>query len=119
MSAIANSPLPDATRGSIQCCINNTTYLLQPGVDGAVLTPQANAANGSGLQWVTDLDLVSLAVVFGLTAGTVNASGTIGAFGSTGPSSQPAFPGTATGTDAAVINAIVTFLAAYGFCASS
>ena len=35
------------------------------------------------------------------------------------PVSQPLFPGTATGTDAAVINAIVAILSGYGLCAAS
>ncbi|HKM53707.1 MAG TPA: hypothetical protein VJY33_09875 [Isosphaeraceae bacterium] len=104
--------------------IDNTTYLLAPGPDNCVLTTNANAADGTGLAWSSSPTLNNLSVNGDLNAPSIFASSVyttygIGVWGAAPPSTQPAFPGTATGTDAAVINAIVTFLAAYGFCASS
>ncbi len=49
------------------------------------------------------------------TTGSINIGGSIGVNGAT-PPAKAAHPGTATGTDAAVINAIVTILKNLGFC---
>jgi len=110
--------------------IGNSEQLLLPSYDGSVLTCLANAADGTGLQWTSTLSLSQLSVggeiltnnevVVGTgTSQVAIANGCIGVFGTTPPASQPAFPGTATGTDKNIVNAIVTLLAAYGFCASS
>jgi hypothetical protein len=123
MAGLVNSdPLPCAQRGSLICMLNNGTYLLPPGNDGMTLICQANAPSGAGLAWTLNpsFDNVSAALlsVTEIVGGRCNLSGGFSVYGAT-PPAQAAFPGTATGTDAAVINAIVAFLAAYGFCASS
>jgi len=110
--------------------IGNSEQLLPPSYDGSVLTCLANSADGTGLQWTSTLSLAQLSVggeiltnnevVVGTgTSQVAIANGCIGVFGTAPPVTQPAFPGTATGTDKDIVNAIVTLLAAYGFCASS
>jgi hypothetical protein len=78
------------------------------------------------LAWVDPGDITTLIIdtmtvttldVTTLNAGTGAFSGPIGANGAT-PPSQAAFPGTATGSDAVVINAIVAILVGLGLCAS-
>jgi len=127
---IGTQALPDAGRGSIQTMIGNTEQLLLPSYDGTVLTCLANSADGTGLLWTSTLSLSQLSVggeifgdnqvVVGTGASQVTiGNGSIGVFAASPPVTQPAFPGTATGTDKNIVNAIVTLLAAYGFCASS
>ncbi len=127
---IETQALADAGRGSICTMIGNKGQLFPPSYDGSVLTCLANSADGTGLQWTSTLSLSQLSVggeIFGdnqVIVGTGSSqvtigSGSIGVFAVSPPVSQAAFPGTATGTDKNIINAIVTLLAAYGFCASS
>jgi len=110
--------------------IGNTEQLLLPSYNGSVLTCLANAADGTGLEWTSTLSLSQLSVageissnsqvIVGTGASQVAiGNGSIGVFAASPPATQPAFPGTATGTDKNIVNAIVTLLAAYGFCASS
>jgi len=110
--------------------MGNTEQLLLPSYDGSVLTCLANAADGTGLEWTSTLSLAQLSVggeifgdnqvVVGTGASQVTiGNGSIGVFAASPPVTQPAFPGTATGTDKNIVNAIVTLLASYGFCASS
>jgi hypothetical protein len=68
-------------------------------------------------QVTTILATVTTADITTLNAGTGAFSGPIAANGAT-PPTQAAFPGTATGSDAVVINAIVAILVALGLCAS-
>ncbi len=110
--------------------MGNVEQLLLPSYDGSVLTCLANAADGTGLEWTSTLSLSQLSVggeissnnevIIGTGASQVAiGNGSIGVFAASPPVTQPAFPGTATGTDKNIINAIVTLLAAYGFCSSS
>ncbi len=125
MAIDVSQALPAAGRGSIQCKMDSTTYLLPVGPVNSVLTTSPNAADGTGLAWSTSPSVQYLTINQNLTvnqdlnANFVLSTTGISLFGASAVVTQPAFPGTATGTDAAVINAIVTFLAAYGFCASS
>jgi len=122
---VSSFALPDAARGSIVTYIGNNVQFVKPSADQSVLTCQANSADGTGLQWVTslkllDLQTTTLEVGQTVTVG-INVSVTygLGVFGVTPPTSQPVFPGTAAGSDATVINAIVAILSGAGLCASS
>lgn len=68
-------------------------------------------------QVTTELATVTTADITTLNGGTGAFSGPIAANGAT-PPAQAAFPGTATGTDAAVLNAVVAILVSLGLCAS-
>ncbi len=120
-----------ANRGSVVCMIDNNSYLLPPSLDGQVLTCLANAPDGSGLSWTTNVTANSLTVNV-VTAETVNStiltgarlalSAGLGLFSVVPPDSIQAFPGTADGTaadDATILNAVIQILINYGFCASS
>jgi hypothetical protein len=69
-------------------------------------------------QVTTTLATVTTANITTLSAGTGAFTGPIAANGAT-PPTQAAFPGTAAGTDAVVINKIVAILVGLGFCAAS
>ena len=126
MAVQSSAGLPDSSRGSIVTMISNREQFLLPSTDNSVLTCSANAPDGTGLLWTQTLNLPGFTltcgplVCTGITA-SANIQGkySIGIYNVTPPTSQPVFPGTATGTDATVINAIVALLASFGFCASS
>ncbi len=126
MAVQSTAGLPDSTRGSIVTVVSNRQQLLTPSTDNSVLVCSANAVDGSGLLWTKTLDLTGFTftcgplICTGITAAAnIQGKYSIGIYDVTPPTSQPAFPGTASGTDATVINAIVALLASFGFCASS
>ena len=82
------------------------------GTDGYVLTCSAAAAEG--VAWAAPYTLPAA-----LTGTTLVVTGGIATNGVTTPPAKAAFPGTASGTDATVINAITAILVALGFCAAS
>ncbi len=78
--------------------------------------PTGSAAAPSEITLAGGLTFVDATLSVGaLTPTSVAASGGIAANGAT-PPTQAANPGTASGTDATVINAIVTILTDLGFC---
>ncbi len=87
------------TGGTFQWLNNNTPFLYFP--------------PGSTFQFGTGL--ASTGCVMELSSGGVNFTGPIGVNGAT-PPAKAAPPGTATSSDAAVINAVVTILRNLGFC---
>lgn len=86
--------------------------------DGHIVDLNEHISTGGG-----DLTRFEVQINVGPTAilcdsgGNAQWPGSIGVFGTTGPGSQPASPGTATGTDAVMINKIKTILEDYGMCA--
>lgn len=87
---------------------------LAVGTDGYVLTCSTTAAEG--VAWAAPY---SYTLPAALTGTTLVVTGGIATNGVTTPPAKAAFPGTAAGTDAAVINAITAILVALGFCAAS
>ncbi len=90
---------------------------------GLSCIPSATGSARKGLIWAADnnayrtlyLNSFDGTSYGALSAGTASFTGAIGANGAT-PPAKAAAPGTATSTDAAVINAIVTILKNLGFC---
>ncbi len=123
MAFDATQALPAAGRGSIQCKMDSTTYLLPAGPDNSILTASANAADGTGLAWSSSPILQYLQINQNLTvnedvqANFLGSTTGMGLFGST-VVSQPAYPGTGVDNNADTINAIVAILVSYGLCAS-
>ncbi len=78
---------------------------------------QVGLVNGSyaGIMLGQETYLYRLSANVLATTGSINIGGSIGVNGAT-PPAQAAHPGTATSTDAGVINAIVTILKNLGFC---
>ena len=85
-------------RGSIGRGKGDHWGTLPAGADGQVLTTSANDPSGTGLAW----------------SAPGSFSGPIGVNGAT-PPTQAARPGVAAGTDAVVINAVITILRNLGF----
>jgi len=123
MAFDATEALPAAGRGSIQCKIDNTTYLLPPGPAYGVLTTSANAADGTGLAWSSSPTVQYLTVNQNLTvnedvaANFVSSTTGLSLFSATPVTNQPAYPGTGVGSNADTINAIVALLTGFGLCA--
>jgi len=115
---------------------NKQVFVTASVQDGYFLLAQHNAADGSGVIWTNTINN-DLHVTGGITAinnvvanaghftsyvqsdGTLIVAGSIATNGVVTPPAQAAFPGTAAGADATVLNAVVAILVSLGLCASS